>query len=125
MQQTKNRFRLFTRHLFKFRRKKSLNPIKFFNQSDNFNNNHLTIPETPKITIEQVLNRQWMQTFKFRKSEGRILFRNNHIEESSCSSSGVSDENYLSSNSQQTSRKRITNHSNTIYGSNVMIRLLK
>jgi hypothetical protein len=86
MQQTKtrlimNRFRLFPRRLFKFRRKKSL---KFLNQSQNFNSNnhHLIIDEAPKTTIEQILNRQWMQTLK---SEKITLSMNRSNENSSCS----------------------------------------
>jgi hypothetical protein len=51
--------RLFPRRLFKFRRKKTLNRIK-----QNFNNNHHIIQANPKMTIEQLLNRQWIQTLQ-------------------------------------------------------------
>ncbi len=86
MQQTKNRliinrFRLFSRLLFKFRRKKSLNQMNFNN-----NYNHTVNQESSKITIEQILNRQWMQAFEHRKSERRISLFKTNIEESSCRS---------------------------------------
>jgi len=62
MQQKKYRL-IIKRRLFKFRRKKSLN------QSKNFNNNHITIQQTPpKNSIEQILNHQWIQIFDQRKS---------------------------------------------------------
>ena len=55
-----NRLRLSTRRLFKFRRKKSFNPIK---QNFNNNNYHNIIQDNPpKINIEQILNHQWIQT---------------------------------------------------------------
>jgi hypothetical protein len=86
MQQTKNRliinrFRLFSRRLFKFRRKKSFNQMNFNN-----NYNHTVNQESSKITIEQILNRQWMQAFEHRKSETRISLFKTNTEESSCCS---------------------------------------
>ncbi|CAF3531455.1 unnamed protein product [Rotaria sp. Silwood1] len=115
--QIKNRFRLFTRRLFKFRRKKSLNRIKLCKQLQNFyqNNNHVTIEQVSKITIEQILNRQWMQAFENKKSEKNISLIIPNIEESTCSSLSIIDEN----------KKRISNHLITIYGLNPTIEDLK
>ncbi|CAF2743447.1 unnamed protein product [Rotaria sp. Silwood2] len=148
LQQTKNRliinrFRLFTRRLFKFRRKKSLNRVQLFNQSQNFNqnNNHIIIEQISNITIEQILNRQWIQAFENKKSEKKISLIKLNSEESSCSSLSITDENYsysidsihvfcqsnkqLNNQIQKTSQTRISNHLTTIYGLNQTIEPLK
>ncbi|CAF4057763.1 unnamed protein product [Rotaria sp. Silwood2] len=148
LQQTKNRliinrFRLFTRRLFKFRRKKSLNRVQLFNQSQNFNqnNNHIIIEQISNITIEQILNRQWIQAFENKKSEKKISLIKLNSEESSCSTLSITDENYsysidsihvfcqsnkqLNNRIQKTSQTRISNHLTTIYGLNQTIEPLK
>ena len=130
MQQTKNRliinrFRLFSRRLFKFRRKKSFNQM-------NFNNNHNQ--ESSKITIQQILNRQWIQAFEHRKSERRISLIKTNTEQSSCCSLSLSNENdsyptdgvdLFHQSYKHNSRTRILNHFSTIYRLNPIIRPLK
>ncbi|CAF4319930.1 unnamed protein product, partial [Rotaria sp. Silwood2] len=136
-------FRLFTRRLFKFRRKKSLNRVQLFNQSQNFNknNNHIIIEQISNITIEQILNRQWIQAFENKKSEKKISLIKLNSEESSCSTLSITDENYsysidsihvfcqsnkqLNNRIQKTSQTRISNHLTTIYGLNQTIEPLK
>ncbi|CAF1073906.1 unnamed protein product [Rotaria sordida] len=138
-----NRFRLFTRRLFKFRRKRSLNYVKIFNQSQNLNqnNNHMIIEQVSKITIEQILNRQWAQAFENKKFEKKILLLKLNTEKSTCSSLSIADENYsysidsihtfcqsnkqLNNQIQQTSETQISNHLTTIYGLNQTIEPLK
>jgi hypothetical protein len=62
------------RRLFKFRRK--------INQSNQFNNNHINLQDIPRISIQQILNRQWIQTFKQEKSNKiEIPLMNNAIDD--------------------------------------------
>jgi len=59
------------RNLFKFRRKKSSKKIKFI--SNQFNNNHINLHDISTNSIEQILNHQWIQIFKQRKSKYNLL----------------------------------------------------
>ena len=80
IKQAKNRLIINRFRLFKFRRKKSLkNRIKLFNSSYNSNNNYYEQinKEIPKITLEQILNRQWMQTFEHMKCQNIISLSKN------------------------------------------------
>ncbi len=116
IQRTKYRL-IITRRLFKFRRKKSSHHIKVFNQLNHLNNNHLTIQETSKTSIQQILNRQWIQTFKQTKSERKI----NHEESIFADNHSYSIDSVNPSNNQVQQAYRLRN----MYGLNQMIRSLK
>lgn len=118
-----NQFRISTLHLFKFRWKNCRQHVQRHNRyytylqnnNNSYNNNAVTIRNIAKVTIEQILSRQWIKIFQNRTSEKQCSSLTNKNEESNFYPLKIKNKNNLYS----TDSVQLFNQKSTQFASHI------